>query len=136
MDSSTSQRIRWTVCLVFMIAATVQIGACIYTWFLGSFDFHIGPLRVRLTEWTNAWHKGMGLALVAIILRPRPFIMRSLLPPALIGRTPGKGPEPRSWAWLGGAAGFGIGLYIGFAYEHIFFLTAVPGNFLACNSTH
>lgn len=103
-----------------MIAAAVQFGACIYSWFFGGFDFNVGPLRVRIHEWVRPWYTGMGFLLIATFIRPRPFLVRTLAPFAFMKRPAGKGPNPWSWAWFGAAAGFGIGLYLGHIYAYVF----------------
>ncbi|MFO8056991.1 MAG: sulfatase-like hydrolase/transferase [bacterium] len=118
------RRLAWTAAIVFMIAAAVQFGACIYSWFYGGFDFHVGPVRLRIHEWVRPWYTGMGFLLAAVLLRPRPFILRRLLPASLAGKSQGEGPDAKSWAWFGGALGSGIGFYAGFAYEYIFWLFA------------
>jgi len=124
LASQTVRRVAWTACIVFMIAAAAQFGACIYSWFYGGFDFNVGPFRIRIHEWVRPWLMGMGFLLAAVFFRPRPFILRKLLPASLVGKSHREGPDVKSWTWFGGAIGAGIGLYAGFAYEYIFWLFA------------
>ncbi len=123
-NSKSARRLGWAVAILFIIAAVVQFGACIYSWFFGDFDFYVGPLRVRLTEWVEAWHKGMGFLLAAVLLRPGPFFSLRTDSRETAGKTGDTGPSPKSWFWFGGAIGFGMGLFTGSAYEYVFSLFA------------
>jgi len=124
LDPKTRRRLAWSIAILFLVAAAVQFGACIYSWFYGGFDFNAGPLRIRIHEWVRPWVTGMGLLLAGVVTRPGPFIKRTPLPSVLKDETREEYPQPRSWAWFGGALGAGIGLYLGFAFEYIFWLFA------------